>query len=231
MVLFNVECGLFSPAFAKAMHYSDDPDTLTSALRAPIGRLLPDGRFDVWWMIDSGGSVHRRAGGQLTPVDSETDSELKECIARVVVPMSRQNATVESLSERFFDLARSMQTGLADAAATLALVEGRDVGALPLKTTAAALVDEDEPTLPVHVEKEEGGGVVLVTFDDEVAHFRGDIVERCLQYCQAFPGVSRAVWEDREVLRLVATDTGIDIMRLQLDLLGMIGSMFRNPEM
>ena len=217
--LFTLEWGFFSPEFASAMHFPTDPDTLTAALRAPIGRLLGDGRFDVWWAIYPDGAVQREAGAESVPVEPETDVELMTALTERIVPFARTITTVDALSARFTELAGMMQTGLADASRTLALIQGKnDENAVP--GTAVSPNTDMDALPPVFVEPAEGTHMLMVSFDDEIAHLHEDLVQRALTYCRGFPGVHEAVWSDREIISLSGKDIAIE--PLQADLLRMV---------
>lgn len=217
-VRFTFEWGFFSPRFAEAMHYPPAPSTLTCALRAPIGRLLGDGRFDVWWAIASNGAVAREIAFEVRPVDPDHDTELRQAITERLVPLARSVTTVAAIVSRWQGLTGILNTGLADPDRTLELIRTPTVGA---SGSPWELGDVDALALPVvHVERDETSDDLLITFDDEVAHLHEDLVLGCLTYCSSFPNVQRADWQDREIIRL--RGEAIDVTRLQDGLLEII---------
>lgn len=72
------------------MHYPPAPSTLTCALRAPTGRLLGDGRFDVWWAIASNGAVAREIAFDVRSVDPDHDTELRQAITELARSRAEQ---------------------------------------------------------------------------------------------------------------------------------------------
>jgi hypothetical protein len=226
---FTLEWGFFSPAFAQAMSW---PHTLTSALRAPIGWLLGDGRFDVWWAI-RGDGVFRQAGNEIRLINHESDTELRTAIADRLLPISRSVRTVTDLVDRFWELSRSFQTGLADKERTLNLIRG-EYDETKLNRAAqehgARLLNAVTDRLSlVEVEPVEGRRhQFLITFSDVIAHNHADLVEQCLRHSTEFPGVDRAEWEDREVI--IVWGEEIDAPQLQTELYRLVSGHLAERE-
>ena len=218
VVLFTLEWGFFSPHFAAARHYSPEPDSVTSALRAPIGRLIGDGRFDIWWAVHPDGRITREAPFEHRDVDANHDDEVREAITRRLVPFAHSITTADDIASRLDDLRAVLSTGLVDADRTLDLIRG---GAVEPPAPWAAVEFDSVADLPVvHVEDDEPGPGLLVSFDDEVAHLHEDLVKQCLHHCRQFPGVRSAEWPDREIIHL--SGEGIDGERLQVELLELV---------
>lgn len=224
---FTLEWGFFSPEFARAMNFGSDPDTLTAALRAPIGSLLGDGRLDVWWAIAGDGTVHREAGLHRSAIDFDRDSELSDALKQRLVPLAHTVTNVTELLNRSEELTRLLQTAHADEDRTLALLRTSAGGDSRGAQARGEHERSDVLSIPA-VLVEPQPDALIVSFDDVIAHHHADVVQKCVEYCSSLEGASHVEWSDREFI--IVQGLELDFLKLQDELSRLVSATLAEQE-
>lgn len=215
------EWGFYSTEFAVSLGHNPRADLLKAPVRGPLGSLIRDNRFPIWWSIDRDGVVHKEWADQSLVVDLHAYAELKSAIELQLVPLARSVTDTRALIQH---IPRFVESGLlnsyfANPERTIAILSGGRPSDSE-RVSQGGLSTPGASDSLVEVEWDVERMRWVVTFADGIAHHQEELVRRCLEHTKGSPGVEEAYWQDREMFEL--SGSAIDPEALRRALLAIV---------